>query len=54
VTKERKLIEKLQRIEALFAGAATAGEKVAASKARSRILERLQEVQTHRSLKLKG
>ncbi len=45
MTKEQKLIEKLQRIEALFAGAATTGEKVAASNARSRIQERLKEVQ---------
>lgn len=45
MTQEQKLIEKLQRIEALFAGAATAGEKEAASNARSRIQERLQEVQ---------
>ena len=45
MTKEQKLIEKLQRIEALFAGAATTGEKVAASNARSRILERLLQVQ---------
>ena len=39
---EARLIEKLQRIEALFAGAATAGEKVAAERARQRIVERLQ------------
>ena len=45
MTKEQKLSEKLQRIEALFAGAATTGEKVAASNARSRIQERLKEVQ---------
>ncbi len=40
---EEKLIEKLKLVEALFAGAATAGEKVAADRARVRILERLKE-----------
>ncbi len=38
---EAKLIEKLRSIEALHAGAATEGEKVAAEQARLRILERL-------------
>jgi hypothetical protein len=38
---EAKLIEKLRLIEALFAGAATDGEKVAAERARERILRRL-------------
>lgn len=38
---EQKLIGKLRLIEALFAGAATMGEKVAAERARERILERL-------------
>ncbi len=38
---EFKLIEKLRLIEALFAGATTDGEKVAADRARTRILERL-------------
>jgi hypothetical protein len=38
---EARLIEKLRRIEALFAGAATDGERVAADRARDRILERL-------------
>jgi hypothetical protein len=38
---EAKLIDKLRLIEALFAGAATEGEKVAAGRARNRILERL-------------
>lgn len=36
-----KLIEKLARIEALYAGAATAGEKNAAGAARGRIIERI-------------
>jgi hypothetical protein len=35
-TDEQRLIEKLQRIEALFAGAATAGEREAAAHARQR------------------
>ncbi len=39
---EATLINKLRLIEALFAGAATKGEKVAAGRARNRILERLQ------------
>ena len=38
---ELKLIEKLRLIEALFSGAATEGERVAAERARERILERL-------------
>lgn len=42
---ERKLIEKLMRIEALHAGAATQGERVAAARAMQRILERLREIQ---------
>jgi hypothetical protein len=36
---ERKLIEKLRLIEAVFAKATTAGERVAAGRARERILE---------------
>jgi hypothetical protein len=43
--EEQKLIEKLQRIEALFAGATTKGEKVAAANALERIRERLKDVQ---------
>jgi len=38
---EAGLIDKLRLIEAVFAGAATEGEKVAAERARKRILERL-------------
>ena len=38
---EARLIEKLRKIEALFSGAATDGEKVAAGRAKLRILERL-------------
>jgi hypothetical protein len=42
---EAKLIDKLARIEALFAGATTAGERDAAAAARERILERLRSLQ---------
>lgn len=42
---EQKLIEKLRLIEALHAGAGTAGEKMAAASARERILERLRQLQ---------
>ena len=45
VTEEQRLIEKLQRIEALFAGAATPGEREAAAQARDRIRGRLLEQQ---------
>ena len=38
---EARLIDKLRLIEALFSGATTEGEKVAAERARERILERL-------------
>jgi hypothetical protein len=41
--EEAKLVEKLRLIEALFAGAATDGEKAAAGRARQRILERLSQ-----------
>lgn len=39
---EQRLFEKLRRIEALFAGATTEGERLAADAARERIRERLQ------------
>ena len=42
---EAKLIEKLRLIEALFAGATTEGEQVAADHARQRILERLRSME---------
>jgi hypothetical protein len=42
---EAKLLDKLRRIEALFAGAKTEGEKTAAEYARNRILERLRSVE---------
>jgi hypothetical protein len=38
---EQKLIERLRLVEALHAGATTPGEKVAAERARERIIERL-------------
>jgi hypothetical protein len=41
---EARLLEKLAKIEALFAGATTAGERVAAGEARRRILERLSQL----------
>ena len=42
---EQKLTEKLKRIEALFAGATTEGEKDAAFNAMQKIQNRLKEVQ---------
>lgn len=42
---EAQLRAKLQRIEALFAGAATTGERMAAAEARQRILARLHVVE---------
>ena len=42
---EQRLIEKLQRVEALFAGAGTEGEREAAANALDRIRQRLQEIQ---------
>jgi hypothetical protein len=42
---EAKLREKLSRIEALFAGATTEGERIAAGEARRRIQLRLQNVE---------
>ncbi len=38
---DKKLVEKLKRIEALFAGATTEGERVAAENAIGRIKKRL-------------
>jgi spore cortex formation protein SpoVR/YcgB (stage V sporulation) len=40
----RKLLERLQKIEALFSGAATPGERDAAASARERIRARLKNV----------
>ena len=42
---EARLIDKLKLVEALFAGAATSGERDAAGRARQRILERLRVVE---------
>ena len=41
---EATLIRKLLKIEALFAGAATEGERTSADRARQRILQRLEEL----------
>jgi hypothetical protein len=45
MTDEEKLIEKLRRIEALFARPATEGERIAAANARERIKARLQALE---------
>ena len=45
MTDEEKLIEKLRRIEALYARPGTVGEREAAAGARERILARLKEVE---------
>ena len=45
MSEERKLIEKLKRIESLFSGATTKGEKTAAANAIDRVLQRLQKLQ---------
>ncbi len=42
---EKTLIDKLKRIEALFAGAATGGEREAAANASIRIKNRIKQVQ---------
>jgi hypothetical protein len=42
MTDIARLTEKLSRIEALFAGATTEGERVAAAEARARIMKRLE------------
>ena len=44
---EKTLIEKLRRIESLYAGATTTGERIAAANARERIRERLRVQQSH-------
>ena len=45
MTEEQKLIEKLQRIENLFSGATTPGERDAAGNALGRIRQRLKEIE---------
>ena len=42
---DKDLLEKLRKIERLYAGATTAGEKVAAADAMARITRRLQETE---------
>lgn len=49
MSAENGLKEKLRKIEALFAGAATAGEKAAAGAAADRIRARLREIGTRES-----
>ena len=44
---EGELIQQLRRVENLFAGAATAGEREAAANAADRIRRRLKEVQVN-------
>jgi len=44
MTEEAKIIEKLKKIEALFDGAATAGEKGAAANALERVRKRFEEI----------
>ncbi len=44
LVNEEKLLHKLRLLEALHAGAATEGEKIAAGEARERILKRLAEL----------
>ncbi len=46
MTTEAELKDKLRKIEALFAGAATAGERDAAQAARDRILAKLRDSET--------
>jgi len=43
--EEDRILDKLRKVEALFAGAATPGEKKAAEAARERITERLRNLQ---------
>jgi hypothetical protein len=45
VITEQELKEKLRKIEALFAGASTPGERVAAKAARDRIQSKLQDLE---------
>lgn len=46
MTNEEQLREKLRRIEALFAGATTEGERLAAAAARDRIRAKLADTET--------
>ena len=47
MTEEQKLLEKLRRIEALFAGTDARGERDAAAAAAQRLRERLSELRRH-------
>ena len=49
MTTEMELKEKLRKIEALFAGATTQGERLAAMAARDRILEKLRSLENTES-----
>ncbi len=48
MTEEQRLIERLRKIEALFARSATSGEQAAAGEAASRLRERLDGVRAER------
>jgi hypothetical protein len=50
MSTESQLREKLRKIEALFAGAGTAGERLAAEAALERVRERLAELWSARSV----
>ena len=47
---ESQLREKLRKIEALFAGAGTEGERLAADAALERVRERLKEIRSARTV----
>ena len=53
MTEERRLIEKLRRIEALFQRAASDGERVAASEAAGRVRDRLEETRSEELIEFK-
>jgi hypothetical protein len=53
VTEEKRLIEKLRRIEALFQRAASDGERTAASEAAGRLRDRLEAVRSEDLLEFK-
>jgi hypothetical protein len=47
MTEEERLVEKLRKVESLFARPGTEGERLAAETARARIKARLAEVERH-------
>ena len=53
MTDEERLIEKLRKIEALFARPGTAGEREAARAARSRVRQRLDDVRSQETTELR-